>query len=115
MGCVYILIFPNGKVYVGQSKHPAARRFDGHASYPKHPMYVRPVHDAVRAFGPESVTILEVYHSDDEAERLRVERELIVAHDAEDPQHGYNRRPSQWHSPRRASYDNCKGWPRAIH
>lgn len=58
MGTVYLLTFPNGKQYVGQTSNDPAKRFAGHKAFSKKGFNL-PVYNAWRKHGAPTMEILE--------------------------------------------------------
>ncbi len=57
MGCIYLLTFPNGKLYVGQTKRPPAVRFRAHRAALKADVK-SPIYHAWRKHGEPTMTLL---------------------------------------------------------
>lgn len=91
MGACYLIQFPNGKVYVGITTKTASERFAGHcrdagsATRQHYPLY-----NALRKYGPESVTIHTLAESEDWAELCRWERHFIALFGSHHRALGYN-------------------------
>jgi hypothetical protein len=84
MGCLYILEFPNGKRYVGITKHTAEHRFIKGHLYSRHL-----VGKALMKYGKESVVITTLFESDDWDELCALEVETIKCFNTLRP-NGYN-------------------------
>ena len=87
-GVVYLLRFPNGKIYVGKTDETALARFKGHVRKSKNP--TTPVHKAIKSFGPESVELGVLAGPLPPAELLEAEKQFIKQLRSQNPSIGYN-------------------------
>lgn len=86
MGVVYKHIFPNGKVYIGQTKFlDYARRWSGGYGYMNQPVF-----NAIQKYGWENIKHEILYADNVECSELRREAEYIKQYKADDPKYGYN-------------------------
>src|ERR1700739_524077 len=91
---VYLLTFPNAKVYVGMSKTDAKLRTDNR--YKQHAWEARrgkqsPLYNAWRKYGVPPLTLLSTHAT--RAECALAEIDAIQAHDSMNPEFGYNLQP----------------------
>lgn len=88
MGELYRLTFPNGKAYIGITSKTARKRFAVHVSDSRRCGEAYPLREAIRKYGPESVSVMTLVKADwDYLKDL--ERRAIVAFGTKVP-HGYN-------------------------
>jgi len=84
--CVYVLTFPDGRRYIGQTQQKPERRWACGKGYSE----TQPVRAAVDHFGWENVQH-DVYASKlSKAEADSLEKRLIKLMKSTDPEHGYN-------------------------
>ena len=56
MACIYVLEFPNGKMYIGQTRYSHLDRFAGHIKYAKHSK--NKLYNAWRKYGAPQIRVL---------------------------------------------------------
>lgn len=83
---IYLLTFPNGKVYVGQTTQKLRDRVRKHATTARDETRREPIYEGWREHGPPTVEALLVCE-DDQGDDYEVA--LIRLHNARTP-HGYN-------------------------
>ena len=88
MGCVYKLEFPNGKHYVGITKHTALARFNAHVKHMLGGKRLCAVHSAIRKYGAGQVTVTTLLRGDDDFIKY-MEPRVIAAFGTKCP-NGYN-------------------------
>ena len=93
-GYIYRYTFPDGKIYIGQTRRPIEMRHAEHINPSTGPMNPG-FWDAYQKLGMPELTVLETVESDD-ADTLvyilnQMETAYIQQEHATDPQHGYNR------------------------
>lgn len=86
MGVVYKHIFPNGKMYIGQTKFlDYERRWAGGYGYINQPVF-----KAIQKFGWENIKHEILFCDEVECNENRLEREYIELYKSNDPKYGYN-------------------------
>lgn len=81
---IYVIGFPNGKLYVGRTVQRVARRFQGHCRSKQ------PVGRAIRKYGPENCRLI-VLHSDVSwSEAGKLEQWYISELETRSEKNGYN-------------------------
>ena len=88
MGFVYLLTFPNGKVYVGKTEKTVERRLYAHWVQSYFRRY--PVGAAIRKCGIDNVCLDVLHETADGEELARLERSEIELRNARNRKHGYN-------------------------
>lgn len=83
--CVYIHIFPNGKVYIGQTKQTTAQRWIRGKGYKG-----QLVERAIKKYGWENIEHKVLYTDLSEEEANNLEIELIAKYKSTDERYGYN-------------------------
>ncbi|MFJ8040547.1 hypothetical protein ACIRBX_08605 [Kitasatospora sp. NPDC096147] len=90
MNVVYKITYPDGKIYIGSD------RTDSRLTYFGSPSKERRHHDFDFAELRDFTIRKEILWESEDApigEVLRMEKQLIVEHGANDPERGYNQRP----------------------
>src|SRR3990167_9897883 len=87
-GCLYRLMFPNRKAYIGITKCTAEARFAQHAKAARIAKTGCAVHLAIEKYGSESVKVETLVVADAEY-RKQLEPKAIEAFNTRAP-HGYN-------------------------
>lgn len=87
MGCLYQIEFPNGKKYIGISKHSAEKRFAGHKKDSKDGKLI--VHNAIRKCGKENCKVVTLVVANDIEYLKDLEIKAIAAFNTKYP-NGYN-------------------------
>lgn len=87
---VYILCFPNGKLYVGITTKTAEQRFQEHCKAARKGSSCA-VHNAIRRYGPEAIRLVTLRSKVAWEEAKRLETEWIAYLDVQDKRNGYNR------------------------
>lgn len=83
--CVYMHVFPNGKVYIGiTSQSPSQRWRDGNG------YKAQLVHRAIEKYGWENIQHIILFNGLSKQEAERKEIELIRIFSANNPNYGYN-------------------------
>lgn len=85
----YILIFPNGKRYIGYTKH-IEKRLREHRNTARSICAKKPVHKAIRSFGEENIKYLVAFITKNQNEALEFEKQLILKHKTMIDENGYN-------------------------
>lgn len=85
--CVYILTFPNHKMYIGHSSDPVKRWGNGNGYCEHKEMY----NDIIR-YGWENIIKTIVYRNLTYKEAAAIETQLILLYNTISPKYGYNRR-----------------------
>lgn len=92
-GVIYKYTFPNGKVYIGQTRRDPKIR-DREHFFPSTGPLNKAFHEAVQTVGKPELEILEEYQSEDIGELVHIlnerETENIRKYKATDPEFGYN-------------------------
>lgn len=88
MGCLYMLIFPNGKQYIGITTQTADARFRRHVKRSRSGGTVA-VNNAIRKFSPTSITVRTLVVASDWPYLCALEQRAIRAYKTRAP-HGYN-------------------------
>jgi group I intron endonuclease len=92
-GTIYRIVFPNGKVYIGQTIQNVKDRFGSHkkdAYHDANPAYYTLIGKAIRKYGKENIK-LEILHEKiqwDDLDNLEISE--IKNHSSMDPAKGYN-------------------------
>lgn len=90
MGKVYkIQNNVNGKIYIGITTQPINERFDGHIKSSDKGSPFR-LHCAIRKYGKDNFTIIEIDSSESRTELAALERKWIQELNSYDPSNGYN-------------------------
>lgn len=84
--CVYILIFPNSKVYIGQTSNTDKRWRDGNGYKYNEKMY-----NDICKYGWDNVTKNVLYKDLTYNQSLEKEKELIIHYKSNLPLYGYNK------------------------
>lgn len=85
---VYVLVFPNNKLYVGQTKDVSSRWANNGGHYCENEQMFLDI----TKYGWDSIKKFEVYKNLTYAESICKERELIKYYKTLDERYGYNRR-----------------------
>lgn len=95
-GYIYKYTFPDGKIYIGQTRRPIEMRHAEHLSPSTGPLNPG-FWDAYQRLGMPELTILETVEDDDQtrliAKLAQLETSYIYHERATDPDYGYNRKP----------------------
>lgn len=83
--CVYIHIFPNGKVYIGQTSQSTAQRWVRGKGYKG-----QFVERAIKKYGWDNIEHRVLYSGLNEEEANKYEIELIAEYKSNDERYGYN-------------------------
>lgn len=83
--CVYILIFPNNKVYIGQTLDTQKRWNNGNGYKSNKNMY-----EDIQKYGWNNITKRIVYDNLTYEQSLEKEKELIIHYKSNLPEYGYN-------------------------
>lgn len=83
---VYMLVFPNEKVYIGVTSKAPSLRWKRGKGY----CYNEVMYDDILLFGWDSIVKKIVFRTQDETEAYEKERELIEEYDSTNPNKGYN-------------------------
>jgi len=89
IGHIYILLFPSGKRYVGQTIQTIEERMKGHWHPPKKEKGL-PVHNAMRVYGKEGTMIEKVFTIECTQGYLDVIEQRAIKHYNTLSPHGYN-------------------------
>ena len=96
-GFIYLYTFPDGKVYIGQTRRPIVARHKEHLNPSTGPLNAG-FWEAYQALGEPELTILETVEAEDVTSLVELlnhkETFYIQQADATNPQFGYNRRAS---------------------
>ena len=85
---IYSLLFPNKKIYIGQTVNFTARMAN-HKKTAKKEKFLTPLYNAIRKYGWDSITIEKlVYCKPEDVDIL--ERLYIKKHRSQNRAHGYN-------------------------
>ena len=88
MGCLYRLMFPNGKAYIGITTGTAQERLAEHAYWARAgKSYV--LSAAIRKYGVDAITVETLATADEWSELTAMERQAIADHGTRAPA-GYN-------------------------
>lgn len=90
MGACYLIQFPNGKVYVGITTKTASERFLTHCVDASGSRKNRPLHNALRKHGTDSVTVHTLAESEEWATLCAYERMFIALFGSQIRALGYN-------------------------
>lgn len=95
-GYIYKYTFPDGKIYIGQTRRPIEMRHAEHLSPSTGPLNPG-FWDAYQRLGMPELTILETVEDDDQTRLIAIlaqlETSYIYHERATDPDYGYNRKP----------------------
>ena len=93
-GYIYQYTFPDGKVYIGQTRRPLEIRHRQHLN-PSSGKFNPGFWEAYQSVGEPSLSVLETVESEDMTELIdslnRLETAFIIEKRAADPRYGYNR------------------------
>jgi hypothetical protein len=84
--CVYSLLFPNGKVYIGQSMNPTSRWGKNGNGYKDNKI----MYEDIQMYGWKNIKKQVVYKNLTYEESLEKEKELIIHYRTNIPEYGYN-------------------------
>lgn len=84
--CVYMLTFPNKKVYIGQTTNPIYRWNNGNGY-----KYNTEMYNDILYYGWKNITKTILYKDLTRGEARRKEKELIVLYKSNQAPFGYNR------------------------
>lgn len=94
-GIVYKYTFPDGKIYIGQTRRPIEIRHREHLNPSTGPLNSG-FWEAYQTVGEPTLSILETVESDDVTALVNklneIETSYILTERADDPQYGYNRK-----------------------
>jgi len=94
-GYIYKYTFPNGKIYIGQTRRPLAMRHAEHLNLSTGPLNPG-FWEAYQTVGTPVLSVLETIEDDDLTRLVnllnRKETEYIFNENATDPNYGYNRK-----------------------
>lgn len=93
---IYRIIFPNGKIYIGQTCQSLERRWRKGEGYKKCPY----VYCAIQKYGWENTTHELIVDGLTQEQADELERELIAKYKAQDSKYGYNIQNGGGFSPR---------------
>ena len=86
MGVVYKHIFPNGKVYIGQTKFlDYERRWAGGYGYINQPLFKE-----IKKYGWDNIKHEILFNNGIESNELRIESYYIKLYKSDNPEYGYN-------------------------
>lgn len=94
-GYIYKYTFPNGKVYIGQTKTDVNKRHKQHMHLSKHPFKSRLCEKAIAKYGEPLLETIEIVECNDNEEKLNellnfAENKWIKLYKSENPIYGYN-------------------------
>lgn len=95
IGYIYKYTFPDGKVYIGQTKRPIKARHREHINKSTGPLNPG-FWEAYEKFGTAELTVLETVEAESSIELVNILNELETKHirreKATDPKYGYNKK-----------------------
>lgn len=85
--CVYILIFPNNKVYIGQTLNPSTRWCGNGIGYKMN----KEMYNDIIEYGWKNITKKVIFRNLTLEESLEKEKEMIIHYKSNIPIYGYNK------------------------